>query len=93
MAGEDDAALEDEAVLDPIDPGQWECGLPVPHMPQERGLPEQVGASCAAPFVEANTESFFSSFTDPQRGHFVPSHALERTRISLSRSQPVQWNS
>lgn len=62
-------------------------------MPQERGLPEQFAGSLALPPDEAKTDSFFSNFTEPQWGHFVPSHALERTRISLSRSHPAQWNS
>jgi hypothetical protein len=33
---------------------------------------------------EANTESFLESFVEPQRGHVVPFHLLERTNISLS---------
>ena len=54
-------------------------------MPQELGLPEQTGASLTAPaLAEANTESFFVSFVEPQFGHFVPFHSRERTRISLS---------
>jgi len=36
--------------------------------------------------VDANVENFFSSFVEPQCGHFVPFQLLERTRISLSRS-------
>ena len=60
-------------------------------MPQELGLPVQLGASLAPPAVaEANTENFLASFDDPQCGHFVPSQWLERTRISLSRSHPAQ---
>jgi hypothetical protein len=60
-------------------------------MPQERGLLEQLGASGAeSPLLEAKTESFFCNFTEPQCGHFVPFHSLERTRISLSRLQLSQ---
>jgi hypothetical protein len=36
--------------------------------------------------LEANTESFLASLGEPQCGHLVPSHFVERTRISLSRS-------
>ncbi len=51
----------------------------------------QLGAALgllgAAPAVaEAKVENFLASFVDPQCGHFVPLHSLERTRISLSRS-------
>jgi hypothetical protein len=64
---------------------QCECGRPVPHIPQDRGLPEQAGASeeSLAP-LEANTDSFFFNRFDPHWGHGVPVHLLERTRISLS---------
>ncbi len=61
----------------------------MPHMPQECGVPVQLGAGTALvlPVVaEAKVENFFSSLVEPQCGHFVPSHWLERTRISLSRS-------
>jgi hypothetical protein len=59
--------------------------LPVPHIPQELGTPEQVGAAAPPPgLAEANVENFFSSFVEPQPGHFVPPQWLERTRISLS---------
>jgi len=53
-------------------------------MPQDDGVPVHVGASPAAPLAEANTESFFSNFVEPQCGHFAPFQLLERTRISLS---------
>ena len=56
-------------------------------MPQEWGVPVQLGAGAALalPAIEeANVENFFSSLVEPQLGHFVPSHLLERTRISLS---------
>jgi hypothetical protein len=47
---------------------------------------EQDSAAAADEPDEANTDSFFSSFIEPQCGHFAPFHLLERTRISLSRS-------
>ena len=58
----------------------------MPHMPHDAGLPVQVGAGSLAPpaLAEANTENFLDSFVEPQCGHFVPFHSLERTRISLS---------
>jgi hypothetical protein len=56
----------------------------VPHIPHELGLPVQVGPSVALPVDEANTDSFFESFGDPQRGHFVPFQSFERMSISLS---------
>jgi hypothetical protein len=60
-------------------------------MPQERGLPEQLGGSADSPALEeANTDSFFISFFEPQCGHFVPFHSLERTSTSLSRLQSPQ---
>jgi len=56
-------------------------------MPQELGLPRQTAASPPlSALADAKTESFFSSFVEPQRGHFVPFQSLERTRISLSHS-------
>ena len=45
----------------------------------------QLGASLAL-LVDANTDSFLESFGEPQRGHFVPFHSLDRTNISLSLS-------
>jgi hypothetical protein len=69
-------------------PVQCEWGLPVPHMPQEPGVPVQEGSSPLT--LEANTESFFASFVEPQCGHWVPSQRVERTSISLSFSQPAQ---
>jgi hypothetical protein len=45
------------------------------------------------PPEEAKTESLLESLLEPQCGHLVPFQALERTRISLSRSHFSQWNS
>ena len=45
---------------------QWEWGRPVPHIPQEVGLPVQVGPSDAFPVEEANTDNLLESFGDPQ---------------------------
>jgi hypothetical protein len=56
----------------------------VPHIPQERGLPEQEGGSAVSPPLEEKTDSFFVSFFDPHFGQGVFSHRVERTRISLS---------
>ena len=52
--------------------------------PQEWGVPVQDGSAPAPPVLEAKTENFFASLVEPQCGHFVPSHWLERTRSSLS---------
>jgi len=43
--------------------------------------------------AEAKMENFLDNFFDPQCGQAVPFQALERTRISLSRSHFSQWNS
>jgi hypothetical protein len=60
-------------------------------MPHDRGFPEHEASFGAGdPFEEANTESFFESFVEPQLGHFVPFQSFERTRISLSASQLSQ---
>jgi hypothetical protein len=69
---------------------QWECGRPVPHIPQERGFPEQDGSAPPSAAPEANTESFFVNFSEPQCGHFVPVQSLERTSTSLSFSHFAQ---
>ena len=47
--------------------------LSILQRPQLLGIPEQGGISAEEPSeVEAaNTDSFFSSFTDPQDGHFA----------------------
>ena len=66
---------------------QWEWGLPVPHIPQELGTPEQVGPSPPelAPATEAaKVERILVRRVEPQAGHGVPSHWRERTRISFS---------
>jgi hypothetical protein len=56
-------------------------------MPHERGFPVHAAAGCSAPaFDDANTDSFFSSFFDPQCGQGVPFQLLDRTNTSLSRS-------
>ena len=65
---------------------QCECARPVPHMPHELGFPVQDGPSSLPPPEEANTDSFLESRVEPQLGHLVPCHSLERTRISLSLS-------
>ena len=56
----------------------------MPHMPQELGLPEHDGADSSPPLLEAKTESFFCNFFEPHFGQGVPSHLLERTKISES---------
>jgi len=50
------------------------------------GETAQASAAPAEEPDEANTDSFFFSFVEPQCGHFAPCHRLERTRISLSLS-------
>ena len=73
--------------------GQCECGLPVPHMPHEPGLPVQLTSGSPPPPAEAKTESFLTRRVDPQWGHFVPVQSEERTRSSLSCWHFSQWNS
>jgi len=53
-------------------------------LPQDLGCPLQLADAAGAPLEDAKTESLFSSFAEPHRGHFVPSHALERTSTSES---------
>ncbi len=56
-------------------------------MPQEVGVPEQLGAGPGLLFpavAEAKVENFFTSLDEPHCGHLVPSHWLERTKSSLS---------
>jgi hypothetical protein len=59
-------------------------------MPHERGFPEQDGSAPPSAPPDANTESFFVSFSEPQCGHFVPVQSLERTSTSLSLSHFAQ---
>ena len=61
----------------------------MPHRPQEEGVPEQAGPSPppVLALLEAKTDNFFFKFLDPQAAQDVPSHRVERTRISLSRPQ------
>jgi hypothetical protein len=40
--------------------------------------------------LEEKTDSFLLSFLEPQWGHAVPFHRLERSRISLSLLQWLQ---
>jgi hypothetical protein len=52
--------------------------------------PQQASLPLLLPPVEANTDSLFVRWTEPQCGHFVPFQSLERTRISLSLSHLSQ---
>jgi hypothetical protein len=53
--------------------------------------PSQGGADALMPaLLEAKVDSFLVSFVEPQRGHLVPFHFAERTRISLSASHRPQ---
>ena len=56
-------------------------------MPQDFGLPEQESFGAEPPVLEANTDNFFDSLVELQRGHLVPFQSRERTKISLSLSQ------
>jgi hypothetical protein len=56
----------------------------VPHIPQERGLPEQKAGAAASPPPEEKADSFFVNFFDPHFGQGVRCQRVERTRISLS---------
>jgi len=62
----------------------------VPHIPHELGLPVQAGSPPPPPLDEAKVENFFVSDFEPQCGHGVPSHRVERTSTSLSFSQSPQ---
>jgi len=62
----------------------------VPQSPQERGFPVQAGGSSPPPEPDANTESFFNSFVEPQCGQGVPFQSVERTSSSLSRLHVAQ---
>jgi hypothetical protein len=54
-------------------------------LPHDDGFPVQLGASSPPPLLEANADSFFFNLVEPQRGHGVPCHLVERTSTSLSR--------
>ena len=60
-------------------------------------MPEQGGMSPTeelSPEVAANTESCFSSFSEPQLGHSTsPSQSEERTKVSKSFVHSSQVNS
>lgn len=64
-------------------------------MPQEDGVPEQLGAAPAPAGTEAaKVENFFSSWAEPQAGHLAwPCQSEERTSSSLSLPHFWQWNS
>jgi hypothetical protein len=47
-------------------------------------LHERFGAGWLPPGEEAKTDNILESFAEPQCGHLVPFHLLERTNISLS---------
>jgi hypothetical protein len=61
---------------------------PRPHDPPP--LHERLALAWLPPMAEANTDNILESFAEPQCGHFVPFHLLERTKISLSCSQLSQ---
>jgi hypothetical protein len=60
--------------------------------PQPLGVAQARAAATLAPPAElaANVENFFSNFAEPQCGHFADFQSVERTKTSLSRSQPAQ---
>jgi hypothetical protein len=59
--------------------------LPVPHKPQELGVPlQEASPDDAPPVLEAKRESFFFNFLEPHAGQAAPFARLDRTRISLS---------
>ena len=64
----------------------------MPHMPQDRGLPLQLGGASPAPVAteEAKTESRFARRLEPQCGQGVPFQSDDLTRTSLSFSQAAQ---
>jgi hypothetical protein len=54
-------------------------------MPHELGFPEHDASEPPELLaLDANTENFLESRVEPQCGHGVPSHWLERTSTSLS---------
>jgi hypothetical protein len=63
----------------------------VPHIPQERGVPEHSAAGALwLATLEAKVEKPFFSLVEPQFGHFVPFQLLERTSTSLFLLQASQ---
>jgi hypothetical protein len=71
------------------------CFPPLQQQPQElvSWPPAHGGAPLLGELLateEANTESFLASLLEPQCGHLVPFHLLERTSTSLSLSQLSQ---
>ena len=62
-------------------------------MPQDLGLPLQLGAGSPPPPLateEANTESLLDRRLEPQCGQGVPFQSEDLTRTSLSFSQAAQ---
>jgi ABC-type phosphate/phosphonate transport system substrate-binding protein len=60
--------------------------------PQPLGVaPDGAAAPLALPAeLAANVENFFANFAEPQCGHFADFQSVERTKSSLSCSQPSQ---
>jgi hypothetical protein len=81
-----------------LNPAQWWCfpppqQAPLPHEPlPQPPLPSQdrLALGRLPPPEEANTDNFLESIADPQCGHLVPFHLLDRTRTSLSSSHLPQ---
>ena len=72
---------------------QCRCGPPPlqhPHEPEDGFAQAEDSLALSPPLAEANTESFLTSFDEPQWGHLLPTQSLERTRISLSLSHLEQ---
>jgi hypothetical protein len=74
---------------------QWLCFPPAQWQPREPGffIPHAGAAPASEAAEEANTDKRFDNFVDPQCGHLVPFHVLDRTSSSLSFSHFSQWNS
>jgi hypothetical protein len=76
-----------------LDPAQWWCfpppqQPPPPHDPpppqqEPLSLHDRFALRWLPPPEAAKTDSRLESLADPQCGHLVPFHLLERTRISL----------
>ena len=56
----------------------------MPHMPQDFGVPVQLGSLAWPATLEANVENFLVSRVEPQAGQGVPSQPAERTSTSES---------